>query len=247
MTPLFRQKAPRIMADLIRDFAISVEDAAAIVGNGGHESGGFALLQEIKPTVSGSRGGYGWFQWTGPRRRAFEAWCKTSGLRPSSDEANYGYLVVELRGLEKKAIPALKRAAGLEAKVKAFELAFERAGVKHYASRIKYAREALVAYGKAVGTQPPIPHPRPEPPKPEPAAPIPDDPGEDDPAMIAEPKPMSQSTTIWAAAGTVASSGVAVVFSYINSIYGVVAFGIVVLAAAWIIRERLRHRREEGV
>ena len=39
------------MGDLIRDFRIGLEDAAAIVGNGGHESGGFASLQEIKPTI----------------------------------------------------------------------------------------------------------------------------------------------------------------------------------------------------
>src|SRR3990167_830331 len=150
---IFTNKAPYIMADLMREFDMSKEDAAAILGNLGHESAGFTKLQEIKPTVPGSKGGTGWAQWTGPRRRAFEAWCKANKLKPSSDEANYGYLVVELRGPEKAAIPATKKAKGLAAKVRAFELNFERAGVKHYQSRTKYAADALEAY-MAVAGQP---------------------------------------------------------------------------------------------
>ena len=57
MTTLFQQKAPAIMADLMRDFALDVTSAAAIAGNLGHESGGFRFLQEKKPLVPGSRGG----------------------------------------------------------------------------------------------------------------------------------------------------------------------------------------------
>lgn len=143
---VFRSKAPWIMMLLRRDFpALDVDDAAAIVGNLGHESGGFTSMQEIRPTVAGSRGGYGWAQWTGPRRRAFEAWCKQEGLSPADDEANYRYLVVELRGPEKKAIGKLAAAKSLADKVKAFELAFERAGAntKHYASRNRWAAIAL--------------------------------------------------------------------------------------------------------
>ena len=84
----FRAKAPGIMAKLLSDFPIEKLAAAAIVGNLGHESAGLATLQEIKPTVAGSRGGYGWAQWTGPRRRAFEAYCKRNGKDPASDDAN---------------------------------------------------------------------------------------------------------------------------------------------------------------
>jgi hypothetical protein len=149
MPDLFKAKAPVVMRDLMRDFpSLTVDDAAAIVGNLGHESGGFAKLQEIKPTVAGSRGGYGWAQWTGPRRRAYENWCKAKKLNPASDAANYGFLVEELRGPEKRAIPATVKAAGLAAKVKAFELAFERAGVKHYQSRNAWAQAALDAFSR---------------------------------------------------------------------------------------------------
>ncbi|MCW5697933.1 MAG: hypothetical protein KIS96_14530 [Bauldia sp.] len=139
------------MALLIRDFPIGVDDAAAVLGNWGHECGGFLSLQEISPTIPNSRGGYGWPQWTGPRRRNYEAYCKRNGLDPASDRANYGFAFAELKGPERKAIPALQGAKGLAAKVKAFELAYERAGKKHYDSRNRWASIAIEAWHDAGG------------------------------------------------------------------------------------------------
>lgn len=193
----FRSKAPWIMALLMRDFPIGLDDSAAMVGNFGHECLGFTAMQEIDPTVKGSKGGYGWPMWTGPRRRAFEAWCRKKGLNPASDEANYRYLTVELTGSEKAAIKAVKAAKSLNAKVKAFELAYERAGVKHYDSRNRWAAIALDASQAVNGAPtipawalpagrpadapkpPPAPEPRPEPPTlpaPAPEAPVPEKP-----------------------------------------------------------------------
>jgi hypothetical protein len=170
---LFRTHAPELMRKLMADFSLTAIEAAAIMGNAGHESGGFRLMQELKPTVKGSRGGWGLFQWTGPRRVAMEAYCARNHLNPASFEANYAWLFVELTGSEKKAIPAVKRGGSLMDKVKAFELAFERAGVKHYESRLKYAQIALDAFmGKSpAGPLPPpaeqpkkpLPPPRPKP------------------------------------------------------------------------------------
>ena len=148
---VFRAKAPGIMSRLLSDFPIGPEDAAAILGNLGHESAGFSKLQEMKPTVAGSRGGFGWAQWTGPRRRAYEAYCKRTGKDPASDDANYAYLFIELSGIEgseKAAIPKTVAAKGLDAKVEAFEKSFLRAGVKHYPSRKLWAKRALDAYSK---------------------------------------------------------------------------------------------------
>lgn len=190
---LFTDKAPPIMVTLMADFGLTKTDAAAILGNLGHESGGFKLFQEQKPLVPGSKGGFGWAQWTGPRRREFEAYCARNSLDPKSDRANYGFLFVELTGAEKRAIAALKSATGLEAKVKAFEAAFERAGVKHYDSRNSYARQALAAYealekaGRLVPLFPVPSEPVPAPPAPvpTPAPPMPPD----DPMPIPEPPP----------------------------------------------------------
>lgn len=151
MSDLFRSSVPRLMNRLMADMQCSALDAAAVFGNAGHESNGFRTLQEIKPTVAGSRGGFGWFQWTGPRRRAFEAFCAKRKLKPSSEEANYGFLVTELHGDEAAAMPATKRAKTLRDKVIAFEMGYERAGVKHYDSRTKWAQIALDAYTTAGG------------------------------------------------------------------------------------------------
>jgi hypothetical protein len=64
---LFQSKAPRIMHDPVRDLSLTTVQAAGILGNIGHECAGFTLLQEQKP-IRGGRGGWGWCQWTGPRR-----------------------------------------------------------------------------------------------------------------------------------------------------------------------------------
>jgi hypothetical protein len=147
---MFEQKVVPLMEALLVAFPAWDEvDAAACAGNGGLESAGFEKLQEIKPTVKGSRGGFGWFQWTGPRRRAFEAWCKKMHFDPVSDQANIRYLITELRGSESATIGRVARAKGLENKVRAFEDAFERAGVKNFTGRIRYAKRALAAWQKA--------------------------------------------------------------------------------------------------
>lgn len=186
MSALFTRKAPPIMQKLMADFPAWGElDAAAVLGNIGGETGGFKLMQEVKPLVKGSRGGWGWCQWTGPRRRAFEAWCKEQRLSVESDAANYGFLRHELKTSERKAIAAVAAAGTLEAKTIAFERSFERAGIPHHESRIRWARLALKAYldyGKK-----PVPKPAPEP------APQPDDPGpEISPEPDIAPVPVKQ-------------------------------------------------------
>jgi len=90
-TALFKALAPRMMRDLMRDFSpLRDYQAAGIVGNGGGESGGFTQLQELRP-ISG-RGGYGYFQWTGPRRRVFERVLRELRKPVTSYDANYEML-----------------------------------------------------------------------------------------------------------------------------------------------------------
>lgn len=146
----FTSKAPTYMGLFMNDFDADKLDAAAVFGNFGHESAGFTKLQEINPTVPGSAGGWGWAQWTGSRRTAFESYCKRNGYDPASDMANYKWLWNELKTTEKGALPKLKAAKTLRDKVIAFENAFERAGVKHYDSRLEWAERALAAYDAAV-------------------------------------------------------------------------------------------------
>lgn len=138
----FDSLAPRIMGDLRQDFGLSKEQAAGVVGNLGHESGGFRHMQELAPR-GGGRGGFGWAQWTGPRRREFEAYVKEKGLDPTSYEANYGFLRQELNTTEKGAIGAVRRADTAQGAMVGFENKFERAGVKAYRSRQKFTDRAM--------------------------------------------------------------------------------------------------------
>jgi len=88
--------ATRLSNDLMRDFDLTKEQAAAFVGNLAVETGNFKYAQEISPKAG--RGGYGIAQWTGDRREAFENWAASNNLDINSYEANYGYLKKELSG-----------------------------------------------------------------------------------------------------------------------------------------------------
>ena len=144
---LFRQKAPAIINSLMGDLGLTLEQACGILGNIGHECAGFRKLQEVKPIVPGSRGGWGWCQWTGPRRRAFELWCTENGFSNlSADDANYGFLKHELEQAERRALLHLRSATSLRDATESFMEKFERPGVKHLDSRINWAKEALAAF-----------------------------------------------------------------------------------------------------
>lgn len=93
---LFEDTSRRLVGDLQRDFGWSRAQAVGVTGQLAHESGGFRQLQEVNPVVPGSRGGWGFAQWTGVRRREFESYADSQGLGYGSYEANYGYLKQEL-------------------------------------------------------------------------------------------------------------------------------------------------------
>jgi|HubBroStandDraft_5_1064220.scaffolds.fasta_scaffold26473_2 hypothetical protein len=143
----FRAKAPVIMQKLVGDLSLKDEQAAGILGNIGHECMGFQSLQEVKP-IRGGEGGWGWCQWTGPRRKAFEKWATDNDLGLSSDDANYGFLVHELQGSMAGSLNSLKQASTLEAATRVFMKSFENplASVAGLPSRIKYANLALSEY-----------------------------------------------------------------------------------------------------
>jgi uncharacterized protein (TIGR02594 family) len=137
---------PELVGRLSQDLGITPEQASGIVGNLAHESGNFKYHQELNP--KSGRGGIGWAQWTGPRRKAFEKFAAEKGLDLTSNEASYQFLKHELNTTEKASLDAVKKTRSAQESAQAFEGKFERAGVKHYASRFKHADEALAAYNK---------------------------------------------------------------------------------------------------
>lgn len=160
MATAFQNLAPRIMNDLILDFGLTPIQAAGLVGNLAHESAAFTATQEKNP-IGGGRGGLGWAQWTGPRRRAYEAWFAKRGLAADSYAANYGYLKEELSGTipgfdYRKAITQLRKTSTIQAATETFEAFYEKAGVKAMASRVKWATQA---YDIWKNRQPPVSRP----------------------------------------------------------------------------------------
>jgi hypothetical protein len=140
----FRMKAPEFMRQLMEDFELHDIHAAAILGNIGYNCAGFTFLHEMgQPEL---KDGYGWVQWTGPRRVAFFEWCRDHNLDFTDDAANYGFLKCELSTSYKDAITALRKTSTLEAAVRAFERNFESVRVPDYSSRNKWASRALEAF-----------------------------------------------------------------------------------------------------
>ena len=77
--------------------------AAAFAWNGMDESRMNPGINEAKPTVAGSRGGFGAMQWTGPRRRALESFAQDRGASPSDKNTQLDFLMSELHGPEASA------------------------------------------------------------------------------------------------------------------------------------------------
>jgi hypothetical protein len=140
------------MRRLIQDVSVSEVQAAAMLGNIGWECGGFKSLQEVKP-VMGGIGGLGWCQWTAARRTSFVNWLRDNGWGDNyhDDEANYGYLLYELRGPQRSSLNAVKGSSMVEAATKMFMDIFERPNAKYAAldNRIGLARIALQEYRRA--------------------------------------------------------------------------------------------------
>ena len=81
----------------------------------------------------------------GTRRREFEAYLKETGQEATDPKANYGFLKRELETTHKSSLEAIKKETTAEGATVAFEKSYERAGVKHYASRQAYTQQALKA------------------------------------------------------------------------------------------------------
>lgn len=166
MTPQFKSAVetygPRFMADL----SLTRLQVGGIFGNLAVESDQFRALQEYKPTVKGSKGGWGWPQWTGygkgGRRGLFEAWADSNGFKRDDPEAFYGFMLVELRGSEKAALARLKRTTTLDTATEAFMKGYERPGVPHLDKRKAFALEALRVLDAKIGTAP-VARPAPKP------------------------------------------------------------------------------------
>ncbi len=107
-------------------------------------------MQEQKP-LRGGRGGWGWCQWTGPRRIEFENWASGKGYDVSSDEANYGFLLRELRGSQADSVRRLKETRTIDTATADFMNTFEKPAAQYagLSNRVRLAQLALNDYQRA--------------------------------------------------------------------------------------------------
>jgi hypothetical protein len=115
--------------------------AAGFAGNFAVESRMNPGINEIAPLVPGSRGGFGLAQWTGPRRRQFEAYAQQRGARLDDADAQLDFLMHELGTTERKAADAIMRAQTPDEAARLVSERFLRPGIPHLERRIAEARK----------------------------------------------------------------------------------------------------------
>lgn len=153
------ERGGEYVSRMVRDLGLTLVQAAGLVGNLGFESDGFTKLREVGQPEG--LGGYGVAQWTATRRDDFLDWCEDNKLDWQSDKANYGYLLVELRGDYKSVVAKLKQTGTVEEATWSVGQSYERPGgttssfLPGYDDRLQRAKEALI--GASGGTPVPAP------------------------------------------------------------------------------------------
>lgn len=132
----------RLKIELEEVFGLEDFQAAAIVGNLDQETGGFKFMQELDPTVKGSKGGYGFAQWTGPRRKAFETWASQNNLDVNSYDANFGFMVHEIQNSDYfiKVMGKLSKTKNIDEATEVFSKGYLKPGIPKMALRKKKSR-----------------------------------------------------------------------------------------------------------
>ncbi len=124
--------------------------ADGIVGNMIGESRLNPGINEIAPLVAGSRGGFGFNQWTGPRRRALEAEAARRGVSLDDVDFQIDYTMHELQGTERRAYDRLLGSTNSEEAEPASSENFLRPGSPHLEGRLAHARR--IAGARASGS-----------------------------------------------------------------------------------------------
>lgn len=126
-------------ADAIRqgliDRGMAPHVADGFVMNFQDESGLDPTINEVSPTVPGSRGGFGIAQWTGPRRAALEDFAKGRGTSAGDLNTQLDYLMTELSGPEAGAAKAIYAAPDSGTAAQEIVNRFLRPAEEHRVSR----------------------------------------------------------------------------------------------------------------
>lgn len=100
------------------------------------ESGLNPGINEQNPTVPGSRGGFGLYQLTGPRRVAYEQFAQQRGVSPADPDAQLDFLMTELQGPESRAAQSIMAAPDAGTAAAAIARDFLRPAPEHLQRRV---------------------------------------------------------------------------------------------------------------
>jgi hypothetical protein len=115
--------------------------AAAFAGNFDVESGFNPSINEIDPLVEGSRGGFGLYQLTGPRRVQYEEWAPAQGRGLGDPYAQLDFMLHELETTERGARDRILQAQNVDEAARLVSERFLRPGIPHLDRRINAARQ----------------------------------------------------------------------------------------------------------
>lgn len=110
--------------------------AQAFVMNFQDESGLNPGINEIAPLVPGSRGGFGLYQLTGPRRVAYEQFAQQRGVNAADPDAQMDFLMMELQGPESRAARSILSAPDVNSAAVAIARDFLRPAPENLAKRV---------------------------------------------------------------------------------------------------------------
>lgn len=129
------------MASYVRDGLVQrglpSHVADAFVVNFQDESGLNPGINEANPIVPGSRGGFGLYQLTGPRRREYEAFAANRGVNVADPDAQMDFLMQELQGSEARAARNILSAPDTATAAQAIVNDFLRPAPEHRSSRAR--------------------------------------------------------------------------------------------------------------
>ena len=100
-------------------------------------------INEANPIVPGSRGGFGLNQWTGPRRRAYEAFAQQRGVPVDDLDTQLDFTMHEMEGPESAAWKALLGTQTAEEAARVYSDRFLRPGIPHMDRRLAEARRLV--------------------------------------------------------------------------------------------------------
>jgi hypothetical protein len=117
------------------------------------ESGLDPGINEIAPTVEGSRGGFGLAQWTGPRRVALEQFAAQTGRDVADPEVQFDFLLEELHGPENAAYSQIMQTGSPGDAAAAIVQHFERPAKQHLDRRMASYSGQAPDYGSDYAEQ----------------------------------------------------------------------------------------------